>query len=243
MRNHFSSFVRLIVMVLALSAPVFAQSPSSKQDLTGIWDFARGGENPGSHWVYTTEPYPMQPWAARDFEYARRGDDEYPGRGRDELNPQLQCIPYSYPRVMMAAGRPFEIFHVPGRVIMMFERDSRTRQIWMNGEHPRGYPLSFMGHSVGTWDGDTLVVDTTRLRGNNWLDTAGHQLSDAMHIVERFRRVNQETLVIDFLFDDPKVYTKPFAGQRTWKLRPDYKMIEDILCDDPFNKGGQGGIR
>ena len=97
----------------------------------------------------------------------------------------------------------------------------------------------FVGHSVGRWDGDTLVVDTINLKAN-WLDSAGHPQSDAMHIVERYRRTAADTLVIDYQFDDPKVYTKPFTGSRAFKLHPEFKgLMEDVLCEDPFGKGGQ----
>ncbi len=128
-------------------------------------------------------------------------------------------------------------------MIILYERDHNVRQIWMDQQHPEGYPPSFMGHSIGWWEGDTLVVDTIHLRGDNWLDSAGHPISDAMHIVERYRRTAQDTLVIDYLFDDPKVYTKPWTGQRAFQLQAPKPgipgIMEDVMCDDPLSKGGQ----
>jgi hypothetical protein len=74
-----------------------------------------------------------------------------------------------------------------------------------------------MGESVGKWDGDTLVIDTVGLNDRTWLDTAGHQHSDAMHVVERLRRT-ADTIILDFTVDDPKMYSQPWKHERT--IRP-----------------------
>jgi hypothetical protein len=186
----------------------------------------------------------MQPWAQEIFDYNLRPyDDEL--RARDEVNPQIRCIPYTFPRVVIAGARPFEILHVPGRTLVLYERDHNVRQIWMNQDFPEGYPLSYMGYSIGRWDGDTLVAETKYLgaRENNWLDSAGHLLSDAMHITERYHRTAHDTLVVDYRFDDPKVYTRPWTGRRTFTLQPTKPgvpgVMEDILCEDPLGRGGQ----
>ena len=251
LRRNFSSIL-VVVMALALVVELRAQNPAlskaadspqaaSKQDLSGVWRLAPG--QPGDNDVFTVEPAPMKPWAQELFNYNLRPyDDEL--RARDEVNPQIRCIPYSFPRVAIAGARPFEIIHVPGRVLILYERDHAIRQIWMDQQPPANYPPSFMGYSTGRWDGDTLVVDTIHLRGkNNWLDSAGHLLSDAMHITERHRRTAPDTLVIDYRFDDPNVYTRPWNGQRAFKLQPTRPgfpgIMEDVLCEDPLGRGGQ----
>jgi len=245
----------ILVMVLALEfgVPLRAQNPaqrkadtatrtSARHDLAGVWRLARG--QPGDNDVFTTEPVPFQPWAQEIFDYNLRPyDDEL--RARDEVNPQIRCIPYTFPRVVIAGARPFEIFHVPGRVLMLYERDHNVRQIWMDQDFPEGYPVSYMGYAIGRWDGDALVVETKYLgaRKNNWLDSAGHLLSDAMHITERYHRPSHDTLVIDYRFDDPKVYARPWNGQRTFTLQPTKPgvpgVMEDTLCEDPLGRGGQ----
>ena len=178
----------------------------------------------------------MQPWAEEVFNYNRNPENPN-GHGRNELDPQIQCIPHGFPRIW-TVGRPIEIFHVPGRVIILYERDHQVRQIWMDAQHPENYPPGWLGHSIGKWDGDTLVVDTIGLKAG-WVDGAGHPKSDAMHVVEHIRRVNQGTLQVDFTFEDPKVYTKPWTGQRIFQLRPGWSLMEDFLCADPLHKGGQ----
>ncbi|MBF8305531.1 MAG: hypothetical protein HW398_719 [Acidobacteria bacterium] len=251
-RRNLSSIL-VMAIALAFGVQLRAQSPAPtkaadaprsapKRDLSGVWLLARG--QPGDNDVFTTEPAPMQPWADEIFRYNLRPyDDEL--RARDETNPQIRCIPYTFPRVVIAGARPFEILPpVPGRVVILYERDHWVRQIWMDQQPPADYPPSFMGYSTGRWDGDTLVVDTIHLRGkNNWLDSAGHLVSDAMHITERYQRTAQDTLVINYRFEDPKVYTKPWTGQRAFKLQPSRPgfpgIMEDVMCEDPLGKGGQ----
>jgi hypothetical protein len=70
------------------------------------------------------------------------------------------------------------------------------------------------------------------LEGGAWIDTFGHPLSDALRVTEHIRRVNHDTLQIDFLFDDPKAYTKPWAGRKVFRLKPDWDVTEQILCED-----------
>src|SRR5262249_52956017 len=105
-------------------------------------------------------------------------------------------------------------------------------------EHPDGYLTTWMGHSIGKWNGDTLVVDTVDIAENTWLDTLGHPHSDVLHLIERYRRVDQNTLQIDFTFDDPKAYTKPWNGKKTFYLRPkDYEILEHAICDEWLEMG------
>lgn len=253
MQRHVLISILVLAIAFALGLQLRAQIPaqskgadatrtSAKRDLSGVWRLARG--QPGDNDVFTAEPAPMQPWAEEIFKYNLRPyDDEL--RARDEVNPQIRCIPYTFPRVVIAGARPFEIFHVPGRVLVLYERDHNVRQIWMDQDHPEGYPVSYMGYSTGRWDGDMLVVETKYLgaRTNNWLDSAGHLLSDAMHITERYYRPDHATLVINYRFDDPKVYTRPWNGQRIFKLQSTKPgvpgIMEDILCEDPLGRGGQ----
>ena len=99
-------------------------------------------------------------------------------------------------------------------------------------EHPEDLFPNWMGHSIGRWDGDTLVVDTIGLNDKTWLDSEAHPHSDALHVVERFRRVNQDTLTVEVEYEDPEVYTKPWTGELTFQLVPDGKILEWVTCDD-----------
>jgi hypothetical protein len=89
-----------------------------------------------------------------------------------------------------------------------------------------------MGYSIGKYEGNTLVVDTTDMNDKTWIDTLGHPHSDALHLVERFRRPSHDTLEIAFTFDDPKTYTKPWTGKKVYRLQPPgYEIKEDIICE------------
>jgi hypothetical protein len=90
-----------------------------------------------------------------------------------------------------------------------------------------------MGHSIGKWDGDTLVVDTVALRPETFLDGAGHPHSDALHLVERIHRVDADTLDDTLVVDDPKAYTKPWSMQKTYKLKPGWHVME-YVCEDEW---------
>jgi hypothetical protein len=99
--------------------------------------------------------------------------------------------------------------------------------------HKKDLAPTWMGDSIGRWEGDTLVVDTVGFNDRTWLDQVGHPHSDALHLVERIRRHDHDTLQIDFTFDDPKAYTQPWTGEKLFKLRLDWN-ISEYVCEDNF---------
>jgi hypothetical protein len=126
-----------------------------------------------------------------------------------------------------------EIIQVPGRVLMRWESRDALRQIWTDGrKHPED-PYLWMGHSIGRWDGNTLVVDTIGLNEHTWLDEAGHPHSDALHVVERIRRIDAKTMEVEVTFEDPKTFTAPFKGTLTYELSPPGTELQEyIVCED-----------
>ena len=109
----------------------------------------------------------------------------------------------------------------------------------MDGQgHPDGYPITWMGHSIGKWDGDTLVVDTVGIHEKAWVDNLGLPHSEALRVVERFRRVGQDTLEYELTADDPKAYTKPWTGKKIFRLMPpDYNIMEHVICEEYLELG------
>jgi hypothetical protein len=90
-----------------------------------------------------------------------------------------------------------------------------------------------MGNSIGHWEGDTLVVETVDLDPFSWIDNLGHPHSDALRVIERIQRPTHDTLQIDFTFDDPKAYTKPWTGKKLFRLMPAAAEIGGFsVCDD-----------
>ena len=127
---------------------------------------------------------------------------------------------------------PMQIVQTNGQVIMLFEYDHFVRNIYMDRKaHPKDLDATWMGDSIGRWDKDTLVVDTVGLKEQSWLDMVGHPHSDALHVVERIRKVDHETLQDEITIDDPKAYKKPWSGTLAYKLRPTWHLIE-YVCED-----------
>ena len=175
----------------------------------------------------------MQPWAVKRCELVGCGTGPLGRANDDNMDPYLSsCAPYGLPRLMNHVG-PFEILQSKGRVLVLFETGNSIEQIWTDGRgHPEDLDPSWMGHSIGHWEGATLVVDIVGLTDKSWLDTAGHPHSDTLHVVERIHRVDHDTLENTLTFEDPKTYTRSWTSTIVYKLRPDWSLKEDIACED-----------
>ena len=161
-----------------------------------------------------SEPWiPFMPWAASVYDYNSANESKY--------DPEGYCLPPGGPR-LMATPYPMEIIQLPEqkRIVMIFEGATHIwREIFMDGRpHPSGDALNptYLGHSVGRWEGDTLVVDIVGFNENSWLDYYGHPHTDKLHVVERFSRPNKNTLHYEARIDDPGAYTRPFSV--TWDI-------------------------
>jgi hypothetical protein len=227
------------MLSLALFAQSVAQSPpaaKTKPDLSGIWTPAGGMAGGTAGRGFSTEAPPLLPAALEKFKANRAGLTGFGDKGLDELDPNTYCYPPGAPRSMLMPY-PFEIVQRPDAVYLLFEYDSGIRRIYTDGrKHPADVDPSWMGHSTGTWRGDTLVVDTVALRPETWLDPLGTPHSDALHMVERFRRPSRDTLEVEFLFDDPKTFSKPWGGKRIYQ-RSNTEISEYIVCEEDLQMG------
>ncbi|MBZ5661030.1 MAG: hypothetical protein LAO08_11545 [Acidobacteriia bacterium] len=235
-----------LLAMLSLSPIVRAQTaaqqaaPSPKKtapgaDLTGVWtQYPRIGANSASEggFAFSKEEPPMTPWAEAKFKSTKAPHTGgYSGPSDDTT---LTCFPPGVPRIYLF-NFPMEIFEVPGRVLIVYEFGHFIRQIYTDGRpHAADANSTWMGDSIGKWEGDTLVVDTVGLNDKTWLDQLGHPHSDALHLIERFRRVAPDLLQIDFTFDDPKAFTKQWTGTKQFKLRPDWQIAE-YICEENFS--------
>ncbi len=231
------------------------RTSASRPDISGIWrprgqpmDFndpkSRGlGAGLSKSWYGKTfqgggygfldskmEQPIMLPWAEARYKAIRQGSYEYLQPVKD-LEPNSTCVPSNMPWVY-DRGEPFEIIQTPNKVLMLFEKDGHWRQIFMDGrKNPEGAPDTFMGYSTGRWEGDTLFVETNGLNDLTWMDRLGHPHSDALRIEERIHRVAPNRLEIDFLFDDPKTYKKPWKGKKQFSLEKT-DLAETFVCED-----------
>jgi hypothetical protein len=171
------------------------------------------------------EGLPLQPWAA-DLVKARRAENS-------KDNPDAHCLPMGLMQ-FHNHGQPRKIVQTPGLIVIMYEANYGLRQIFLDGRKPPTSDVQpfWYGYSIGKWEGDTLVVETTGFRDGGWLDIIGNPLTDAAKMTERFRRPNFGTLEIDITIDDPKAYTKPWTVRVNQRVMLDGELIEFICLEN-----------
>jgi len=229
-------------------APAKTPAMSAKPDLSGVWMMDVPPATALPYWAFelNEEEPPLTPWGQEQFKANKSSFGAHP-HSLDETNdPVLHgCFPPGVPRVYIHPF-PFQIIQVPGEIVMLFEVDSLRREIYTDAAaHDPGLVPLWMGYSTGRWEGDTLVVDAVNFNDKTWLDRVGHPHSEALHVVERFRRVDHDHLVDDITINDPKAYTRPWTAQIKFRLRP-WKLTEQFCEDgDSFlgleKKEGPGG--
>ena len=167
---------------------------------------------------------PYQPWAA-DLVKERMADNS-------KDNPDANCLPMGIAQ-MNAHPFPRKIIQTPTEVLLIYEGSGTTvREVFLDGRTlPKDPEPWWNGYSVGHWEGDTLVVETTGFMDEGWLDVRGSPLTSAGKITERFRRVKYGYLELQETIDDPKAYTKPFTATFYYRLSPDTQLIEFVCLD------------
>jgi hypothetical protein len=202
------------------------------------------GPMPGAH--LTDIPYNAE-WKAK---YAKIVKDTEEGRSIDAV---AGCAPYGFPRIMGGNPSGPEIFMTPEVVLMYFDAGSAVRHIYTDGRgHPKGEGFDFdvalrwNGHSIGRWEGDTLVVDTIGIYASNYDQTAAPH-SDQLHVTERIRLVAQDWLEDAMVLDDPVAFTRPWKVTRYFKRdKARFPPVVDHTCSpDEFvdmSKGYQSVV-
>ena len=140
--------------------------------------------------------------------------------GTPETDTSTQCFPHGMPR-LMESPYPIEIVQTPGRVTFLHEVTHEIRRIYLDQKHPAKLKDTYLGHSVGHWEGDTLVVDTSNFTNN----TRFRGSTENLHVVERFTRVDNKTLLYRFTVEDPDTWSRPWTGEYTWPAT-DGKIFE-----------------
>src|SRR6185369_15236476 len=202
-----------------LSAPA-PRSAEGKPDLSGVWLVSNGS-------FYLTsdlKPEDIRPWAATL--YKQREDDFR--RDTDGI----ACLPPG-PKAGIGVGNfPMKIVQTPNLVVVLYEYHTIFRQIFTDGRAlPEDSNPTWMGYSVGRWDGDTLVVTTAGYNDRTTIDLAGHPHTEALRVTERFRRRDAGHLDVQVTFDDPKAYTRPWTLPMEFALVPDQDLIE-YVCEN-----------
>jgi hypothetical protein len=225
--------------------------PNGKPDFSGLWEPARGpGKGAGVAFNGTAplpfaipaspddppvaqffnigagfkEGLPLTPWAAQ-LRAQRKGDN-------NKDNPDALCLPLGLTQLHMHP-QPRKILQTSREIVVLYEANGNTRQILTDGRRPPNSDATpwWYGYSVGHWDGDTLVVETTGFRDDVWLDVEGSPLTNSGKMTERWRRVKFGLMQVDITIEDPKAYTKPFTVRVNHQLMPDTELME-FVCEE-----------
>ena len=167
---------------------------------------------------------PYQDWAAQKVleAYNRRGIDDPTGR----------CLPAGIPRSVMLGLFPQQFIQTPTQLVILYEYMSTFRVIPFTASHPDDLIPSYMGNSVASWDGDTLVVDIIGFNDKTWLAGTGTFHSEALHIVERYTRVSEDRIDYEVTMEDPNVLTKPWSLTSSLMLREGTRLQEYVCAEN-----------
>ncbi len=218
-----------------------------KPDLSGNWirgdgqlGPAGGGTFPGPPPVFSPGPpvttfrnvaanfpggLPLQPWAT---ELQKRRNSE-----NSKDNPDAHCLPMGIIQ-FHNHGMPRKMVQTPGLIVIAYEANYGLRYIFTDGRPlPTNDPQPWWyGYSTGRWEGDTLVVQSSGFKDDQWLDIIGNPMTDAAKVTERFRRPSFGTLEVDVTIDDPKAYTKPWTVRVNQRLLLDTELMEFICLEN-----------
>ena len=203
-----------------LSAPA-PKMPDGKPDLSGIWASADNKylQNLAADGIEV----PFQPWAEKLY----KERSENLGKGR----PSERCLTHGVTD-FDALGINWKIIQTPGMIAVLYEAYNHYRQIFLDGRPlPKPTQPAYLGYSVGRWEGETLVVETTGFNDVGWLDDGGHPQTEALHVTERFRRRDFGHMDLQLTIDDPKAYTKPWGPTLRLNFQPDDELMESI-CEN-----------
>ncbi len=232
---------------------VVPRAADGKPDLTGVW---QGGSTQRGSWeeansgpgvggtgkdpnapaapasvanVAGREPPPYQPWAAKKVleSFSKRGIDD----------PNALCLPPGVPRTALVALFPLEIIQTPQQIVILHEYMGVFRRIPLNAKHPEDLEPTYMGDSVGHWEGDTLVVDAVGFNDKTWLGPTGSFHSEELHVTERYTRVDKDRINYDVIMEDPKVFTKPWTIHSSLMLREGTRIREYTCLENNLDPG------
>jgi hypothetical protein len=188
---------------------------NGKPDLSGAWHV-----EPTSLVDFTPAESPLRPEGAAIL--SSRKPDSFPGNS---------CLPLGIPSATLVS-EPVHIVQSPALIAMLFESADSHRRIYTDGRTlPQDPEPTWLGYSVGKWEGEALIVQTGGFNNKSWLDVMGHPHSEALHITERYHRRDFGHLDVEMTFNDPKMYTRAFTIRFTYRLLADSDILE-FFCNE-----------
>jgi hypothetical protein len=199
------TFLRVFLVILIAILPLMAQQ--NRPNLNGVW---QGPYTPDlSRTLPAGQTIPFTPYGADRFKKVDPSN-----------NPDGFCLPVGPARGFQSPA-PFQLVQNSDTIAVLFENQRIFRIIYVDGatKHPEDindYP-EWMGHSIGHWEGNKLVVDTVGINERTWLDTQGHEHSAKLHLIETFEKTNADTIHYTVTFDDPVFFSRPWTSPREFK--------------------------
>jgi hypothetical protein len=205
---------RTILVAAALTLLSLVGAAQSPPGLAGVWVPMGGGRGADPKLAPPPAgPIVLKPEYAKDWEARRQADAERTKRGEPPVSAAVLCSPYGMPRMMSVASYPVEIIQTPAQITLVTEAFSEVRRVYMNepqqpiDEVPPGY----YGHSVGRWEGDTLVIDSVGFNERFWMNRDGIPHTDRLHLIERYTRPDHDTHEYRVTIDDPGAFNDTWS--------------------------------
>lgn len=222
------------------SAPKTAQAiprmPDGKPNLQGVWQHPYVSD-------MSKDRLPDQKGAG-ELPFTAAGADNFKSYDPTNFDYTGHCLPFGLLRSMNVGGYPIQFMQNDTYLALLFEQNTWFHVVYIDGrDHPKDLDPTWFGNSIGKWDGDTLVVDTTGFNGKTRLDTIGHPHSDKLHVIERFQLTDPQHMAYEVTIDDPKMYSRPFKNSRIFtRMKPGEELIE-YSCEENNRDLTQGHIK
>jgi hypothetical protein len=204
------------------------QTPDGRPDLSGLW--AKSSPKYARNLAADLKPNEILPWARAAV------DERRENLGKDGM--QVRCLPLGPAYATSGDSTGSEMVRIvqTPQLVLMLNPDLTYRQIWMDGRALEADPNpSWMGYSIGRWDGDALVVESFGFHPGTWLDRDGNAHTDKLRVTERYRRSNFGTLDVEVTFADPGAYTRPWTVKVSAYFAADTEMLEWV-CNEGANR-------
>jgi hypothetical protein len=237
-----AGWLTVAVAGLAAAAPSGSvpRTADGKPSLSGVWeipyvpDMAKNGRAaPGA------TPAQIGPGA---LPFTAWGEQEFKNYDPSKFDYTAHCLPMGWTR-QMNTPMPIEIMQEPNRIAILFEAWQTFKVIPTDGrDHPKNVDETWMGNSVGRWEGDTLVIDTIGLNDKTRLDTIGHPHSNQLHLVEKLTRTDPMHIAYEVTVTDPKAYKETFQNKRVFTLKPDWELME-YSCEENNKEVTEGHVK
>ena len=235
-------FVLILAAAYAVASPSgsIPRTPDGKPSFSGVWeipyvpDMSRTGRAaPG------TTPAQIGPGA---LPFTAWGEQDFKNYDPAKFDYTAHCLPMGWTR-QMNTPMPIEIMQEPNRIAILFEAWQTFKVIPTDGrDHPKNVDETWMGNSVGHWEGDTLVIDTIGFNDRTRLDTIGHPHTDQLHVIERLTRTDPMHIGYEVTVIDPKAYKEPFTNKRIFTLKPTWELME-YSCEENNKDATEGHVK